>query len=308
MSLTFSGTAGHTVSLQETLTTGNPLLPGCAALSILAPDGSTQVYSSSCYNYTSWFSDAITLPSTGTYTLKANTNGTGFGTTSFTLFDATNATATVSPGSTVLVPINAPGQNAALTFSETAGHRISLLTQFPGCYGVSITAPDGSTSVYNNAGPCTSDFSGVLPTTNPVVLAPPTLAQTGTYSISLNPTGTGTGQASFSLYDVPADATNTATIGGSSVGVTTTVPGQAGRVTFAGVASHTATVGITTSAGGSYTITVLTPAGGVLLGTSSSASSYSTGSLSLATSGTYTIVVAPTSTTIGTYNVGVTTP
>ena len=311
LQLTFTvATAGVPFSLLENFPSGSTLAGSpCGVLTITEPGGTT-LYTYNCPNSGySWFSDNIIPPVTGTYTINETTNGIGWGEADFTMYNGTSATGTVSPGASTNVSNTVPGQDIAVTFNETAGHRISLLTQYTGgWYGVTITAPDGTTSVYNNFAFNGSDFSGVLPTTSPVGLTPPTLTQTGIYSILVDPYSTGVGQATFTLYDVPADVTNTTTVGGTAVPVTTTVPGQAGRVTFTGTGGTTATIGISTSAGGSYNVTVLTPTGSVLLGTSSSAATYSTGSLSLATSGTYTVVVAPTSTTIGTYNVGVTAP
>ena len=41
-----------------------------------------------------------------------------------------------------------------------------------------------------------------------------TLAQTGTYTISIDPQSNATGSAQFTLYDVPADTTGSISIGG----------------------------------------------------------------------------------------------
>jgi len=65
-----------------------------------------------------------------------------------------------------------------------------------------------------------------------------TLPVTGTYSITIDPDTSVTGQMTLTLYDVPANPTASITIGGSPVTVTTTTPGQNAKLTFNGTAGQ----------------------------------------------------------------------
>src|SRR5207244_6187815 len=73
---TFSGTAGQQVSVNLT----NSTYTGCNAVvvSILKPDNSTLGSTGLC-NSSTGFLDALTLPTTGAYTLFVNPQGAGTG-------------------------------------------------------------------------------------------------------------------------------------------------------------------------------------------------------------------------------------
>ena len=62
------------------------------------------------------------------------------------------------------------------------------------------------------------------------MVEPVTLPATGTYTLTFDPNGSYTGGFNVGIYDVPADATATATVGGGNVTATTTVPGQNGQI------------------------------------------------------------------------------
>ena len=309
MLLTFTGTAGTRVSMQDTTGLGRL---GTKNFTLTAPNGAV------IYNTTNsqFFTDVVILPQTGTYSAYYDLWWTDYASVTFKLYTVPpDASATISPGATVSLTSTEPGQNFGLTFSETAGHRFSLLASYPNSCGVNltVTAPDGTTTLVNHQNECTPDFTGVVPVANPLTVAIPMLTQTGTYSVALNPPSTSIGTAQFTLYDVSADVSGSMNIGDPAGSYSTTVPGQAARVSFAGSASQSVTVAVgetaSTPSGGCYRITVLEPNGSTILrGDSSCNASYSSGSLTLPSAGTYTIVVSPTGTTIGTYSVGVTTP
>ena len=63
-----------------------------------------------------------------------------------------------------------------------------------------------------------------------------TLPSGGRYELLVDPLAAGTGSASVTLYDVPADVTATASPGRPSVSVNISTPGQNARVTFTGSA------------------------------------------------------------------------
>src|SRR5206468_2413643 len=141
----------------------------------------------------------------------------------------------VTPGGApVTVTTTVPGQNAKLTFAGTGGRRVSLSvsgvtigTSTTSSIKVSITKPDGTvlqaaTSMGTNGG----------------YIDTKSLPTTGTYTILVDPQGIAIGSATLQLYDVPVDATGPITPGGAAVTVTTTVPGQNAKLTFAGTAGR----------------------------------------------------------------------
>src|SRR5439155_25613224 len=156
---------------------------------------------------------------------------TNAGSMTLTLFDPTiSAGGTITPGGApVTVSISTPGQVGQLTFSGTAGQRVSLaVTQSTlSSETVSIVNPDGTTLASVKPLGTANGFidTKVLPVT-------------GTYTILIQPLGTGTGSVTLTLYNVPADASGSTTPGGSAVSVSVGTPGQGAQVTFAGVAGR----------------------------------------------------------------------
>jgi hypothetical protein len=195
----------------------------------------------------------------------------------------------------------------SLNFAGTAGQRVSLLTQSDAALNscgivMRILDPDGTTVLYSDSCITTTPrFSDVL-----------VLPATGTYTIQYNPAGAAVGTAMFTLYNVPPDVTGTATVGAAAANYTTTVPGQAIQVSFAGTSGLSVSVaaGVVSSTPASpcYKITTLAPNGTTVRGDQSCSAAYSSGSLSLSQSGNYTVIVKPTGVTVGTFSVGVSTP
>ena len=130
---------------------------------------------------------------------------------------------------------------------------------------------------------------------------------TGTYTLLLNPFGTNTGQATLALYTV-VDVTGAITIGGPSVTVTITTPGQNGQLTFSGTASQQVTVRITSNTVGMVTVLLLKPDTTALTSTTSNAANFNLATQTLATTGTYTVSIDPIGTKTGSLTVSVTSP
>lgn len=304
MSLTFTGAANQRVSLLL-----QPNGFACWNTNVLQPDGITQVYARQDCGSGNFFSDILVLPVAGTYTIQVNPGGVNTGTITFTLYDVPpDASATITPGGgTVSLSTTAPGQNMSMTFAGSANQRVSLLMTLTdslvhGCSPLTILQPNGTTQVFSNG--CANDasfFTDVL-----------VLPVTGTYTIVFNPNGTGVGTGTFTLYNVPSDTAGTTSVGQAAANYDVTTPGQAIQVTFTGSASQSVTVTVgrvsSTPSGACYNITTKKPDGSSLRGDGSCNNGYSSGSLTLPTSGTYTVVVDPTSTSIGTFSVGVSTP
>src|SRR5262249_16767145 len=258
--LTFSGSAGQTVSL----VISGVSIGGSTPINLFNPSGGFVTGGS--FGTGGGFIDAVSLSSNGTYKFVADPTGTNTGSATFALYDCADVTGTITPGgSAVATTISIPGQNARLSFSGTAGQRISLnLTNITiASEAVTVFKPDG-TALIPVGGISTSSFfydTRTLPTT-------------GTYSIFFNPNSTNTSSFTATLYDVPADVSGSVTIGGSAVGVTTAVPGQNGSLTFSGTSSQQVTVHITGNTMGSVTVKLLKPDGTTLTTSTSSAASF----------------------------------
>jgi YD repeat-containing protein len=293
-SLSFSANAGQKVSLSMASST-----IGLADIYIKDSWGAN--IGSRLISTGADFMDTVTLPSTGSYTVKVDPRTVLTGGVTLTLNNANDVTGTITPsGSSAGVTINVPGQSGVLTFSGTSGHRVSLAGSSCtfGEYSIGIYKPDGSVLTSN------SGFLGSSP-----FFDPQTLPSTGAYSIVVNPQWTNTGSISLTLYDVPADVSGSISIGGSAVSVTITVPGQNGQLTFSGASGQQVTVHITGSTLGNFPVSLLKPDGTVL--TSSNSfwnSNFDLTTQTLPSTGTYTIRIDPSGATTGTLNVTVTSP
>ncbi len=251
----FDGTSGQRISL---ITSGATGFSGCCqTLKILNPDGSQLV---SSYDYPNRFVDVATLPQTGTYTITFDP-GSQTGSLTFTLYDVPpGPTATIVPGGApVTLTTTTPGQDMKLTFSGSQGRRISLITSGASgisgcCQTLKILNPDGSQLVSSYDYP--NRFVDVA-----------TLPQAGTYTITFDP-GSQTGSLTFTLYDVPPDASGTITPGGAPVTLTTTAPGQDMKLTFSGTTGQRISLKTSGAAGISgccQTLKILNPGGSQLV-------------------------------------------
>jgi hypothetical protein len=105
------------------------------------------------------FIDAVTLPSTGTYTVYIDPATDRTGTVAVRLSDAADATAPPPVGGPAAsVTIDKPGQNATITFAGSAGDRISVSADGLGWSRswVDIKGPSGQVEMpgtYANQGP-----------------------------------------------------------------------------------------------------------------------------------------------------------
>lgn len=292
--LTFSGTAGQRVSLSTTQSTSSYYF-----LAILKPDGTSLYPLTPKFGGT--FVDTITLPATGTYNIALKHYGSGTFSLTANLFDVSsdvNAGTIVAGGSPVPVTINVPGQDAFLTFSGTAGQRISMATGpvTIGYYYVGILKQDG-TSLY----PSTFTFQGTFIDTL-------TLPSTGTYTIPIKHYGSNVGSVTVTLYAVPADATASLTVNGGTGMMTVSVPGQNAMASFAGLSGQSVTVQVTGNSLGYVPVSLLKPDGSTLTTNSSSNQSFNLSSQTLPVSGTYGVFVNPAGAATGSATIGVTSP
>jgi hypothetical protein len=280
--VTFAGTAGQRVSLD--------VGPVCctAKVSILRPDGKT--LASTTVSPTGGFLDTTTLPSTGAYTILVDPMGAATGGFTLTLYDVPpDATGSIVPGgaSTTLTTVT-PGQNARATFDGTNGQRVSLAVG-PTCCStrVSILKPNGAVLV-----------SPASMGTNGGFLDTATLPTTGTYTIVVDPQGASTGSVTLTLYDVPADVSGTIVAGGPAVTVTTDIPGQNARLSFAGTAGQRVSLKVGPTCC-TTRVSILKPSGSTLVSTTFGTSGGFIDTTALPVSGTYTVVLDPQGGTTG---------
>jgi len=198
-------------------------------------------------------------------------------------------------GTPVTTTTTTGGENATLTFSGTAGNRVSVriygVTMSPKPntgIKVSILKPDGSTLV----SPFDVGSSGTWmePVTTPV---------TGSYKLILDGQSTYKGKATVAMWTVPADPTTTATPGGASGTVALATPGQNGTITFSATAGHRysvklAPVTVTGNAINSARISVLKPDLSVLVAnTNFGSSGLFLEPFTTVAGGTYTLKIDP---------------
>jgi hypothetical protein len=141
------------------------------------------------------YTDQITLPVDGAYTVAFDPTGTNTGTATLRLFTVVDVTGSiVANGPSVPVTITTPFQNARLTFDGTAGQVVTASassTTWTACvttqFDIYLLNPDGST------------LAGTFGCWGNAVIAQRTLPQTGKYTIRVDPRELNTGTATVSL-------------------------------------------------------------------------------------------------------------
>lgn len=294
--LSFSGTAGQRISLNITAISASL---NCPTFSIVKPDG-TYLMSPTLNCATSLFFDAATLPLTGTYTIVLNPPGAATGSATFTLYavPADGSSAIAIGGPAVTLGNTVPGQNVNLTFSGSAGQRISMnataISSTLSCPAFAILKPDGTSLVASNINCASSFFIDVT-----------TLPVSGTYTIVMNPGGTTIGNATFALYEVPPDAGAVLTPGAAGVTLATTTPGQNVSLSFGGTAGQRISLNVTAIASFATcpSFSIIKPDGANLLApTTSCSATFFVDVTTLPLSGNYTIVMNPTGASTGSAN------
>jgi YD repeat-containing protein len=292
--LTFSGTAGQRISLITSNVT-NP----AAYINLVTVSGTTQsnvVISTGC----SCYLDVQTLAATGTYTLWVQHLGANFGAETIQLYNVpADISGSITPGgSPVTVTTTVPGQDARLTFTGAVNQRVSLLVTNvtnPNAF-IYLMQPNGTQQTVISIGPSCGTGSTCF-------MDAQTLATAGTYTLWIQHYSNKVGSETLQLYNIPADATGTVTIGGSPVSIATTVPGQNASLTFSGTTGQKVSLNLTagTYPSGFCNLTIKNP-DGTTLTTDYGGCSYTTDyvdTVTLPQTGTYTIFIDPQSNTTG---------
>lgn len=219
--LTFNATAGDRISLDLTNVT-----IGSSSVTVRKPDGTT-LLSSANVGTGGVFFDATTLPVSGSYSIFIDPKFAAAGSMTLALYNVTDTTGTIAIGGPpVVVTIAAPGQNAQLTFTGTAGQIIELDwfgdVSFSG--RPTILKPDG-TELADDYGFSTDDDIYQLPVT-------------GTYTIPIDPVGNSVGSTTRILAEIPQPVTASIVADGPPITVAIPASGQIAKVTFSGTAGQ----------------------------------------------------------------------
>jgi hypothetical protein len=277
--LAFDGAAGQRVSIRV----ANVTMPN-AYVSLVKPDGTT-LGTKTLVGSAGGFVDVRTLPSAGRYELLVDPLAVGTGSASVTLYDVpADVTATASPGGpSVPVGISTPGQNARVTLTGSAGAKVSVrVSNVTATANVSLLAPDGS---YLARNVLVGAAGGFLDTE--------TLPAAGTYELLVDLQGAATGSATLTFYDVPADGAFTGTVGGPSVAVGVTVPGQNARLSFDAAAGARVSLVLSSVTFASSYVTVLRPDGTTQVAQTLVGPAGRTFTLDVSQTGTHIVVVDP---------------
>jgi YD repeat-containing protein len=204
----------------------------------------------------------------GTYQLWVQHNGVAGGSEALSIVSVPpdftgqlTIPAAGAQGTAVQVPSTgslAVGQNANLTFSGTAGHKLSFNTT---ASTIGTTLGSCVLTLYDpNQNAVSSGYCGKNSGTT--YLDTVTLALTGTYTVNVNPQATATGKVSISINNDQDVTTPAISIGGTAVTAKTTVAGQDVRLSFTPTASQPRIAVVTTNVTNPYaTLNLVTPAG-----------------------------------------------
>jgi hypothetical protein len=222
--LTFAGTANQRFALDLTQSS-----IANATLVVTKPGGGNLYPTSNSFGTTGKFMEPVTLPLTGTYTIKVNPTGLNTGSVTVGAYVVpadVSVTTTLGTGANVANAM--PGQNVKVKFAATAGQKVSLLvnnvSNAPSVIGginMSLLGPTGVTVLP------VSGFGSVGKFVEPI-----TIPATGTYTAVFDMSSDAVVSFTFTPYNVPADMTGALALGGAAVTDTFTIPGQNASHTF----------------------------------------------------------------------------
>ena len=222
------------------------------------------------------------LPVTGTYTIMVAPGGNYTGAKAITLSQDLVAGPLVIGGPAVPVNITRPGQRARLTFTGTAGQRLTL--GFPDASpsdALTVTKPDGSTFATFSG---SSDLSIVMPP----------LPTTGIYGVLVDPRYADPRNMTLTLSE---EISGALVVDGSALPLILARVGQVARVTFEATAGQRLNLAVT-NANLSTALSILKPDGSSWVNTSvSNGSVVDTGPVPI--TGTYTVVINPAAASAG---------
>ncbi len=281
--ISFSGSKEQKVSLVPSESTFSG-----GSLSILTPKGTE--LSGSGGGFTE-IHEPSTLPEAGTYSIVVDPENDNTGTLKVTAYKVEDLTGSISPAATAegtsqSVSLPTPGQVARYSVTMTAGEKVSLKTTssaFSGYYYISWLNSKGETL-----------FSEYWNSTENRYWEPKTFASAGTDTLLVDPEGTNTGSVTLKLWKDPdvTGQTITPSTGGATKTSTISVPGERELITFSGSKEQKVSLVPSESTFTSGSLSILTPEGTELSGSSSGFSEID-GPVTLPEAGTYSIVIDP---------------
>ena len=221
--VTFSGTAGTRLFTRFAIQSQTD--PNQCFDAVLDDASGSELSGSGCAYSGGGYIDLVTLPSTGTYTVVVDPQGDETGSVAVTLAQSpADTTVSATFGGPTASATVGYGQGVNFDFTANAGQTMLADTAIGGAamstYATLLNS-SGSILIYGSDGSIKYKFTA-----------------TGTYDLYVSPTGAQTGTATATLYNVPADASSTATAGGAAVTTTTTAPGQDGTLSFTATAGQ----------------------------------------------------------------------
>jgi len=275
--ITFAGEAGQNLSIaaSEASFNGN--------FQILRPNGAEIPGS----GFLTGIYGPVTLPETGTYTIRLTGNGEPTGSTKLTAYLVKDLTGSITPtkeGAKQTVAISQPGQNALYSVEVKAGKSISVKTS---------NANFNQTARYylewldSEGKLIASEFW--IGKTGSGFWKGQEFAKAGTYTLKVNPESSMTGSVDLTLWDATniTGSTITPSTEGGSGTYSVDVPGQLNLITFVGEAGQNVSIAPTEATFvGSFLVfrpngTAVTGSGGGLTNVH--------GPMTLPEAGTYTI-------------------
>jgi hypothetical protein len=287
---TFNGTFGQRVSLNVESSAFN------GAISLLRQNGSS--VASTVISPAGGFLDTVVLPGTETYTVVVDPSGDQTGAAQFVAYDVPpDQTQSITAGGPPVTATNTvPGQNCYLTFSGTAGQRITVLVSNVNGMNPAELDLQKQNGTHVIAAPLTVTSAGAWTQTI-------TLPATDNYKILLDPQQYNTGTADVNLFTVPSDLSGTITPN-TPLTVTTTAPGQNAKYTFTGVQNNRMSLNLTAVTIAQVKVSVVKPDGSNLIVKTVGTSGGFAEPVILPVGGPYKVVVDPQSSYYGSVTVG----
>lgn len=295
---TLSGTQGQKVELSLVgLTDKSSYAGNDVTATVYTPSGAVMKSG----GLSGQFLSDYALPATGTYKVAISWTGTLVGTVAAQLWNipaAVNGGTITAGGPPISLSNTSPDQDGSVTFSGTQGQVVSLAT-WNATSTSSWAGDDTSFSVYQPNG--TLIKSGGISTS---FLSSYTLPASGTYTISVDFSGTYIGRVGMELWNgapassAPGNSGNTIGTDGSEVDLSNIGGGTTATLYFAGTAGQRVHPTIFNIVNGYHTWTLYQPDG-------KSISFSSESDANLTETGTYSIVATWNSGVVGTVGVRV---
>jgi YD repeat-containing protein len=231
----------------------------------------------------------VQLPMDGMYTIVVDPTDATTASLTLTLSEPVTDTL-IFGGPSIPLTLSRPGQNARLTFAGAAGQQVnlgvsavSLGSPNLGVVTATILNPDGTTAVTSKSfGPPSESLNAQL-------------SVNGTYTVVVDPRAAPTASLTLTLSEPVSD---TLVIGGPSVPLTLSRPGQNARLTFTGAAGQRVSLRVSAVSFGTGTasavaVSILNPDGTQLASSFFGTSGGILNTQSFPASGTYTVLIVP---------------